>query len=63
MRGEVDVLLSAAPPSALDGLLRFRLHRVLHLHLQHQVAAALQIQPQPDVVLSDSAISSAPDLR
>ena len=33
-----------------DGLLRIRLDRVLHLDLQHQVAAALQIEPEPDVL-------------
>ena len=35
----------------LDGLQRFGLDRVLHLHLQHQVAAAAQIEAQLDVLL------------
>ena len=35
----------------LHGLVGVRLHRILHLNLQHQVAAALEIQPQPDIVL------------
>ena len=36
---------------ALHGLVGIRFDGVLHLDLQHQVAAALQIQPEPDVVL------------
>ncbi len=35
---------------ALHGLVGIRLDRVLHLDLEHQVAAALQIEPQADVV-------------
>ncbi len=35
----------------IDDLLRHGLDRVLHLNLQHQVAAAPQIEAQPDVLL------------
>ena len=40
-----------------DRLIGLGFRRVLHLHLQHQVAAALQIEPEMDIVLDDSALS------
>jgi hypothetical protein len=49
--GPSEVLLFHVLLEPLHGLVGVGLHGVLHLNLQHQVAAALQIQPEPDIVL------------
>ena len=46
-----DVLLLELVLQPLDGLVGVRLDGILHLNLQHQVAAALQIETQADVLL------------
>ena len=51
MLAQVDVLLLEIFLQALHRLVGIGLHGVLHLDLQHQVAAALQIETQTDVVL------------
>jgi len=35
----------------LDGDVGVLLHGILYLYLQYQVAAALEVQPQPDILL------------
>ena len=60
--GPGDVLLLEIFLEPLHGLVGIRLDGVLHLDLQHQVAAALEVQPQPDVVLK-FCTSSALGLR
>ena len=49
--GPGDVLLLEVFLEPLHGLIGVGLDGVLHLNLQHQVAAALEIEPQADVVL------------
>jgi hypothetical protein len=48
--GIIDILLAEGFLQALNGLVGFRLQRVLHLYLQHQMAAAPKVEPQADVV-------------
>jgi len=45
-----DVPLLELFLKAFGGLLQVRLDGVLHLHLHHQVGAALQVQPQTNVL-------------
>ena len=46
----VDALLAQVVLEGLDGAVGLGFGRILHLHLQHQVAAAAQIQAQMDVL-------------
>ena len=50
-RSERDPGLTQLFFEALYGLLRLHFDRILHLHLQHQVAAAAEIEAQLDVFL------------
>ena len=49
--GVIDALLAHFVFHRSMAAVGLRLDGVLHVHLQHQVAAAFKIQPQPDVVL------------
>jgi len=49
--GVVDAALAQVVLKGLDGAIGFGLDSILHLDLQHQMASALQIEPQMDVLL------------
>ena len=50
--GPRNVLLFEIFLNALHGQVGILFDRVLHLNLQNQVGTALQVQPQPDIVLN-----------
>ena len=49
--GVIDLVSAQVFFQALQRAVGISVHRVVHLHLQNQVGAALQIEPQMDVVL------------
>ena len=57
-RGIGDPGLCQGILQPLDNLLSLRDESILHLHLQHQVAAAPEIEPESDVVFQLAINSS-----